>query len=469
MNLTSLFPVGLTGQQGAAGTSGTSGNVPSWTVKTSNYAAANGDRVIADTSSGAFAVTLPASPAAGYYIEINDGEGTWPTNNLTIARNGSKIDSLSEDLVCDISAVISLTYIDATIGWKVDFIAELGGNSGTVTSVSVTTANGVSGTVTNPNTTAAISLSLGAITPSSVSTGALTATGIATINGASVTTANAIAALAIDTSKALNTKSIAVDSTFTFSSTPSADQWFSLLVTNTDAASHILTIPSSYSVATNTTITTVTIPSAGRLQLNWYYTGSVYLIYGDPTPSNITIGTNSVALGATMLALTGITTLSASGSVSFTNTTDTTTSTGGAVVVSGGIGVAKNIVSSGAILSNSGTLGIGYSTGAGGAVTQLTSKSTGVTLNKACGAITMNSAELAAGAGVTFTVTNSAMAAGDLVVLNLKSGYTNIYDYDLIAGGNAAGSFQISVVNRSAGALSQAIVIAFAIIKGVIA
>lgn len=43
-----------------------------------------------------------------------------------------------------------------------------GGGSGTVTSVSVTTANGVSGTVANPTTTPAISLALGAITPSSV-------------------------------------------------------------------------------------------------------------------------------------------------------------------------------------------------------------------------------------------------------------------------------------------------------------
>ena len=41
-------------------------------------------------------------------------------------------------------------------------------NGGTVTSVSVTTANGVSGTVTNPTTTPAISLVLGAITPTSV-------------------------------------------------------------------------------------------------------------------------------------------------------------------------------------------------------------------------------------------------------------------------------------------------------------
>lgn len=45
-----------------------------------------------------------------------------------------------------------------------------GGGSGTVTTVSVTTANGVSGTVTNPTTTPAITLTLGDITPTSVAT-----------------------------------------------------------------------------------------------------------------------------------------------------------------------------------------------------------------------------------------------------------------------------------------------------------
>jgi hypothetical protein len=312
-------------------------------------------------------------------------------------------------------------------------------------------------------------LPTGAISPTSISTGALTATGLLTFSGANITPTNAMAALAIDTGKALNTKSIAVDSTFTFSAAPSANTWFSLLVTNTDTVSHILTIPSSYSVANNSTITTVTIRASATMQLNWYYTGSTYLIYGDPTASNITLGTNSVALGETLLTLGGITNITASGDIRFTGVTDSSSASTGAVVLSGGIGVVKNVISGGAIVSTSGTGGIGYFTGAGGTVTQATSKSTGVTLNKACGAITMSNESLAAGAGVTFTVTNSAMAADYLVLLNLKSGYTNLYDYQLLAGGQAAGSFQISVVNRSAAALSQAIVISFAIIRGVVA
>jgi hypothetical protein len=100
-----------------------------WTAKTTTYTAVTGDHLLADTSGGAFTITLPATPTAGDYIEFNDAKETWATNNLTIARNGSNIDSLAENLVCNISSKIGLTYINATIGWKVDFIAELGGTT----------------------------------------------------------------------------------------------------------------------------------------------------------------------------------------------------------------------------------------------------------------------------------------------------------------------------------------------------
>jgi hypothetical protein len=109
--------------------SASGGSLSPWATKTTTYTAVDGDRLLADTSGGAFTITLPSSPSAGHYIEINDPEETWPTNNLTVARNGSNIDSLAENLVCNITAKIGLTYIDATIGWKVDFIAELGGGT----------------------------------------------------------------------------------------------------------------------------------------------------------------------------------------------------------------------------------------------------------------------------------------------------------------------------------------------------
>ena len=112
-------------------------------------------------------------------------------------------------------------------------------------------------------------------------------------------------------------------------------------------------------------------------------------------------------------------------------------------------------------------VGVGYATGAGGAVTQATNKSTGVTLNANCGQITMNNAALAADAIASFTLTNSKIAAGDVLVLNHLSGGT-AGSYTLNAH-SAAGSASINVANRSAGSLSEAIVIAFAVIKAVAA
>ena len=109
----------------------------------------------------------------------------------------------------------------------------------------------------------------------------------------------------------------------------------------------------------------------------------------------------------------------------------------------------------------------GYITGEGGAVTQATSKSTAVTLNKKCGTVTLNNAALAADAIVSFTLTNSTIAATDVVVLNHASGGT-AGKYALNAQA-AAGSASINVTNISAGALSEAIVIRFAVIKAVAA
>jgi hypothetical protein len=87
-----------------------------------------------------------------------------------------------------------------------------------------------------------------------------------------------------------------------------------------------------------------------------------------------------------------------------------------------------------------GTSALGYRDGTGGAVTQITSRTTGVTLNKLCGAVTLVSA-----AGTTswqsFTVTNSTVAANDVVLATQKSG-TDIYQYAVT--NVAAGSFQLS-------------------------
>lgn len=113
------------------------------------------------------------------------------------------------------------------------------------------------------------------------------------------------------------------------------------------------------------------------------------------------------------------------------------------------------------------TNGFGYTTGAGGTVTQATSKTTAVTLNKITGRITMNGAALAAGAEAAFTLTNSTISATDVIIVNIQSVGT-AGAYLVSVGAVANGSCSITVSNASAGSLSQAVVLNFAVIKSVI-
>lgn len=109
---------------------------------------------------------------------------------------------------------------------------------------------------------------------------------------------------------------------------------------------------------------------------------------------------------------------------------------------------------------------IGYAVGSGGTVTQATSKATGVTLSKSTGDITMNNAALAAGAIVSFVLTNTLIAATDYLDIQHISGGT-LGEYHMQAT-CAAGSATIYVKNTSAGSLSEAIVLKFYLNKAVI-
>lgn len=119
-----------------------------------------------------------------------------------------------------------------------------------------------------------------------------------------------------------------------------------------------------------------------------------------------------------------------------------------------------------ALAARLGTGAFGYTTGAGGTVTQATNKSTAVTLNTLTGTITMNAAALAAGAVVTFVFNNSQVAAADLIASNHASGGT-VGPYLINIRATGAGTASVSVRNTSAGSLSEAIVIRFAVIKAV--
>jgi hypothetical protein len=107
---------------------------------------------------------------------------------------------------------------------------------------------------------------------------------------------------------------------------------------------------------------------------------------------------------------------------------------------------------------------IGYSAAGQGTVTQATSKSTGVTLNKSAGQITMNGAALAAGVAVSFTLTNSLISAKDVIILTIGSGATATA-YTVYVSSMAAGSAVITLRNLTAStSLSEAVVVNYAII-----
>jgi len=109
-----------------------------FSTKTTTYTASPNEGILANTSGGAFTITLPASPVAGTQVIVGDANNTWGTNNLTLARNGSTIEGLSEDLVCDITGVnVQLIYSGTT--WQV--FAQVGAsatNALTTASIGVT-------------------------------------------------------------------------------------------------------------------------------------------------------------------------------------------------------------------------------------------------------------------------------------------------------------------------------------------
>ncbi|MFN5118049.1 MAG: beta strand repeat-containing protein [Cyanobacteriota bacterium] len=128
------------------------------------------------------------------------------------------------------------------------------------------------------------------------------------------------------------------------------------------------------------------------------------------------------------------------------------------------VDVTGNVAATTSILSTGATSGVGYAAGAGGAVTQLTSRTTGVTLNNVSGAITLVSAA-GSTAYQTFTVTNSAVAATDVVIVNQKSGTDK---YITMVTAVAAGSFQITFATTG-GTTTEQPVFNFAVIKAVAA
>ena len=186
----------------------------------------------------------------------------------------------------------------------------------------------------------------------------------------------------------------------------------------------------------------------------------------DGTVKTMTVANAFTSPSISNPTLTGTTTaaaITASGAVSAASIATT-----GAANIGGAL-TSSGVVSSGGVTSSAATgPGVGYATGAGGAVTQTGGITTGVTLNKLSGQIT-TVANGFGGASITrFTVTNSTVAATDTILVSIKSGFQNFLCITVTAV--AAGSFELGIANvGSATSTSTTLVINFSVIKAVAA
>lgn len=193
------------------------------------------------------------------------------------------------------------------------------------------------------------------------------------------------------------------------------------------------------------------------------------------TNGNITLdpdGTGVVAIDAVAItggSITGITDLAVADGGSGASTAAGARTNFGLGTIS--TQDANNVTISGGTVSGSSvksTNAFGFATGAGGTVTQGTSKSTGVTLDKTTGTITMHGAILNATTSVSFTLTNSTIAATDVVHVSIKSGCTAA-SYLVQVDATAAGSCVITLRNYSGSNLTETPVLNFVVISGVAA
>ena len=126
----------------------------------------------------------------------------------------------------------------------------------------------------------------------------------------------------------------------------------------------------------------------------------------------------------------------------------------------------KTIQGAASVLVASATGSLGYSTGAGGTVTQATSKSTAVTLDTPSGRITMNSAALAASTTVEFTFNNSLITNGTVLAISVTGNVATAAAYNIGTRSQAGGSIIIGIRNITAGSLSESMQLSYVLLNG---
>lgn len=213
------------------------------------------------------------------------------------------------------------------------------------------------------------------------------------------------------------------------------------------------------------------------LKANLISASLVTPLLGTPISGNLinctfpTLNQNTTGSAGTLTTPRNINGVSFNGSADITVTSDANTLSGtnlkSTVITSSlttlGIVTQATITVAGAITSSGG--GIGYAVGSGSTITQATSRTTAVTLNKLCGNITMFSSAQADNALVTFTFNNSFISAGDFVLIqHISATNGGAWVFSVVAG---AGSCTISIANRSGASITSATPLRFTIIKGV--
>jgi hypothetical protein len=107
-----------TNGSGALAFATVSGGAAWQAVVTSSLTVSAKEGYFVDTSGGVITATLPAAPVLGDFISFIDYNGTFDTNNLTIARNGKPIQGAAEDLTVSVErAGLTLVFTDDTQGW----------------------------------------------------------------------------------------------------------------------------------------------------------------------------------------------------------------------------------------------------------------------------------------------------------------------------------------------------------------
>ena len=127
--------------------------------------------------------------------------------------------------------------------------------------------------------------------------------------------------------------------------------------------------------------------------------------------------------------------------------------------INGNLSVAGNVLVTNGVL--------GYGVGAGGTVTQTTSKSTSVALNKPSGSITLHNSTIAAGASVMFDMSNTYAKTGCMVMTNIDLyGTPNYWSYRIEPVAVGGGQITFRLTNLHSGALTAAEKINFVILQG---